>query len=71
MFENVPFFKHMHLKFAKSVIMTQKIFFTKISMKYQKPQNFFAMGSKKCIEKIYRKKSAKSEKLKICTALCL
>ncbi len=29
MFENVQFFSHLHLKFAKSAIMTQKKFFVK------------------------------------------
>ncbi len=29
MFENVQFFSHLHLKYAKSAIMTQKIFFLK------------------------------------------
>ncbi len=27
MFENVQFFSHLHLKYAKSAIMTQKFFF--------------------------------------------
>jgi hypothetical protein len=29
MFENVQFFSHLHLKYAKSAHMTQKIFFLK------------------------------------------
>jgi hypothetical protein len=29
MFENVQFFSHLHLKYAKSAIMTQKKFFLK------------------------------------------
>jgi hypothetical protein len=29
MFENVQFFSHLHLKYAKSAIMTQKIFLLK------------------------------------------
>jgi hypothetical protein len=29
MFENVQFFSHLHLKYAKSAIMTQTIFFFK------------------------------------------
>ncbi len=29
MFENVQFFSHLHLKYAKSAIMTQNIFFLK------------------------------------------
>ncbi len=29
MLENVQFFSHLHLKYAKSAIMTQKIFFLK------------------------------------------
>ncbi len=32
MFENVQFFTHLHLKYAKSAIMTQKYFFWKISL---------------------------------------
>ncbi len=32
MFENVQFFSHLHLKYAKSVIMTQKNFYWKISI---------------------------------------
>jgi hypothetical protein len=32
MFENIQFFSHLHLKYAKSAIMTQKMFFLK---KYQ------------------------------------
>ena len=41
MFENVQFFSHLHLKYAKSAIMTQKIFFLKnIIMGIQKTQNF-------------------------------
>ena len=32
MFENVQFFSHLHLKYAKSAIMTQTIFFLKIAM---------------------------------------
>jgi hypothetical protein len=37
MFENVQFFSHLHLKYAKSAIMTQKIFFLKnINMSIKK-----------------------------------
>jgi hypothetical protein len=32
MFENGQFFSHLHLKYAKSAIMTQKNFFLKISL---------------------------------------
>jgi hypothetical protein len=32
MFENVQFFSHLHLKYAKSAIMTQKNFFLKVSI---------------------------------------
>jgi hypothetical protein len=38
MFENVPFFSHLHLKMAKSAIMTQTNFF----LKYQKNAEFYA-----------------------------
>ncbi len=32
MFENVQFFSHLHLKYAKSAIMTQNFFFLRISI---------------------------------------
>jgi hypothetical protein len=41
MFENVQFFSHLHLKYEKSAIMTQKSFFLKnINMGIKKTQNF-------------------------------
>jgi hypothetical protein len=41
MFENVQFFSHLHLKYAKSAIMTQKNFFLKnINFGYQKNAEF-------------------------------
>ncbi len=43
MFENVQFFSHMHLKYAKSAIMTQKKFFLKN----------INMGIKKIIKELY------------------
>jgi hypothetical protein len=40
MFENVQFFSHLHLQYAKSAIMTQNIFFLKnINMGIKKTQN--------------------------------
>ncbi len=46
MFENVQFFSHLHLKYAKSTIMTQKIFFLKnIIMGIKKTQNFMLISN--------------------------
>jgi len=46
MFENVQFFSHLHLKYAKSAIMTQKIFFLKnINMGIKKTQNFMLISN--------------------------
>jgi hypothetical protein len=46
MFENVQFFSHLHLKYAKSAIMTQKIFFLKnIKMGTKKTQNFMLISN--------------------------
>jgi hypothetical protein len=43
MFENVQFFSHLHLKYAKSAIMTQKKFFLKNThYGYQKNAAFYA-----------------------------
>jgi hypothetical protein len=42
MFENVQFFSHLHLKYAKSANMTQKIFFFKYQYGYQKNAEFYA-----------------------------
>ncbi len=43
MFENVQFFSHLHLKYAKSAIMTQKNFFlTNIIMGIKKNAEFNA-----------------------------
>ncbi len=39
MFENVQFFSHLHLKYAKSAIMTQKNFSLEIIMGIKKTQN--------------------------------
>ncbi len=46
MFENVQFFSHLHLKYSKSAIMTQKIFFVKnINMGIKKTQNFMLISN--------------------------
>ncbi len=46
MFENVQFFSHLHLKIAKSAIMTPKIFFLKnINMGIKKTQNFMPISN--------------------------
>ncbi len=46
MFENVQFFSHLHLKYAKSAIMTQKIFFLKnTNMGIKKTQNFMLISN--------------------------
>jgi hypothetical protein len=46
MFENVPFFSHLHLKMAKSAIMTKKKFFLKnINMGIKKTQNFMLISN--------------------------
>ncbi len=43
MFENVQSFSHLHLKYAKSAFMTQKIFFLeKNQYGYQKNAEFYA-----------------------------
>ncbi len=42
MFENVQFFSHLHLKYAKSAIMTQKKFSRKISIWVSKNAEFYA-----------------------------
>ncbi len=43
MFENVQIFSHLHLKYAKSAIMTQKNFFLKkYQYGYQKNAEFYA-----------------------------
>jgi len=42
MFENVQFSSHLHLKYAKSAMMTQKIFFEKYQYGYQKNAEFYA-----------------------------
>ena len=43
MFENVQFFSHLHLKYAKSAIMTQKKnFLEKYHYGYQKNAEFYA-----------------------------
>ncbi len=46
MFENVQFFSHLHLKYAKSAIMTEKKFFLKnIIMGIKKMQNFMLISN--------------------------
>jgi hypothetical protein len=46
MIESVQFFSHLHLKYAKSAIMTQKIFFFKnIIMGIKKTQNFMLISN--------------------------
>ncbi len=46
MFENVQFFSHLHLKYAKSAIMTQKkIFMKNIIMGIKKTQNFVLISN--------------------------
>ncbi len=46
MFENVQIFSHLHLKYAKSAIMTQKIFFLKnINKGIKKTQNFMLISN--------------------------
>jgi hypothetical protein len=56
MFENVQFFSHLHLKYAKSAIMTQNIFSWKYHYGYQKNAEFYAdfkfvdVGFQKCSE---------------------
>ncbi len=42
MFENVQFFSHLHLKYAKSAIMTQKFLSWKISIWVSKNAEFYA-----------------------------
>ncbi len=46
MFENVPFFSHLHFKIAKSAIMTQNFFFFKnINIGIKKTQNFMLISN--------------------------
>jgi hypothetical protein len=46
MFENVQFFSHLHLKYAKSAIMTPKNFFLQnIIMGIKKTQNFMLISN--------------------------
>ncbi len=46
MFESVQFFSHLYLKYAKSAIMTQKIFVLKnINMGIRKTQNFMLISN--------------------------
>ncbi len=42
MFENVQFFSHLHLKYAKSAIMTNKFFSWKISIWVSKNAEIYA-----------------------------
>jgi hypothetical protein len=42
MFENVQFFSHLHLKYAKSAIMTKKKFLEKYQYGYQKNAEFYS-----------------------------
>ncbi len=45
MFENVQFFSHLHLKYAKSAIITKKNFFKNINMGFKKTQNFMLISN--------------------------
>jgi hypothetical protein len=46
MFENVQFFSHLHLKYAKSAFMTQQNFFLeKYQYGYKKTQNFMLISN--------------------------
>ncbi len=46
MFENVQYFSYLHLKYAKSAIMTQKFFFLKnVIMGIKKTQNFMLISN--------------------------
>jgi hypothetical protein len=46
MFENVPFFSHLHFKIAESAIMTQKkFFFININMGNKNTQNFMLISN--------------------------
>jgi hypothetical protein len=46
MFENAQFFSHLHIKYAKSAIMTPKKFFLKnINMGIKKTQNFMLISN--------------------------
>jgi hypothetical protein len=49
MFENVQFSSHLHLKYAKSAIMTQKNFFLKISLWVSKKYYEFEISIKFCV----------------------
>jgi hypothetical protein len=46
MFENVQFFSHVHLKYAKSAIMTKKKLSVKISIWVLKKRRIFMLISK-------------------------
>ncbi len=61
-FENVPFFEHIHLKLKKMLIWSQKIFFAKTNMGNLKRRiytdsKFVSMGSGKRAERSYRQKT--------------
>ena len=45
MFKNVQFFSHLHLKYAKSAVMTQTFFLEKYQYGYQKTQNFMLISN--------------------------
>jgi hypothetical protein len=61
-FENV-IFSHLHFKFAKSAIMTQKIFFLKnIDMGIKKTQNFMLISNS--LTPAFRNAPNKRKKLK-------
>jgi hypothetical protein len=45
MSENVQFFTHLHLKYAKSAIITQKFFLEKYHYGYKKTQNFMLISN--------------------------
>jgi hypothetical protein len=60
MFDKVQFFSHLHLKYAKSAIMTPKIFFLKnINMGIKKTQNLMLI-SEMPLTKVKSKKPRKN-----------
>ncbi len=69
MFENVQFFSYLHLKYAKSAIMTPKNFSWKISIWVSKKGEFYAdfkfvdAGFQKCpLQKLKAKNHEKMHK---------
>jgi hypothetical protein len=60
MFENVQFFSHLHLKYDKGAIMTQKFYSLKnINMGIKKTQNFMLI-SEMPLTKVKSKKPRKN-----------